>query len=160
LQKSWMAKLPAIGMSYYAAVSYCLWLWHKTPYRFRLPSEAEWNFAATGGARQRFSWGEGSDRPIGHFSESGLPEGPAAVDATPSVGPYGLVGLAGNIWEYCSTLWQPSNELGADLNIELPDLAFVLRLKSWWQEDRRVRFDSMRAVPGASADLWTEDVKI
>jgi formylglycine-generating enzyme required for sulfatase activity len=137
MEQSGFANLPAIEMRYMDCVAYCYWLWMTTPYRFRLPTEAEWNFAATGGKRQRFPWGDDVRLDYGRYDSSGGAPGPVPVDSLPPVGPYGLTGLSGNVWEYVSTLWL-SDEPSTEGDIELPDLPLSLAFYKWWDPDVRV----------------------
>jgi formylglycine-generating enzyme required for sulfatase activity len=91
---------PVVNVSWYAAVAYCRWVGN------RLPTEAEWEYAARGGLNALFPWGdEPVDATRANFSGSG-------VHTTSPVGTYpanrfGLFDMAGNVWEFLADEWQP-----------------------------------------------------
>jgi len=144
------SKLPAIGMSYWASLAYCFWLWLTTPYRFRLPTEAEWNFAANGGDNRRYPWGDSaSESDIRRHAVINSPL-MLPVDLKEPSGPQKVVGLSGNIWEYVSTLWLGDTpQQGSD--IEIPDLLFAMLRREWWETDERLTLNET---------AWLEQVKI
>jgi toxoflavin biosynthesis protein ToxD len=89
-----------------AADEYASWLSARTGRRFRLPTEAEWEYAA-GGGRREFPWGE-------QFR----PEAANTVDAGPLTttpigiypqgrSPFGLLDMAGNVEEYVADVYRP-----------------------------------------------------
>jgi formylglycine-generating enzyme len=93
------ANHPVVNISWYAAVAYCQWTGK------RLPTEAEWEYAARGGLKAKaFPWGdEPVDKTRANYGESGF------GDTTP-VGSYyangyGLFDMAGNVWEYLADEW-------------------------------------------------------
>ena len=96
---------PFVGASWYDAVSYCDWLSSEVAGRFRLPTEAEWEKAATGGVDgAKYPWGESS------FEATG---GRFTQDATWQVGaappnPYGLIDIGFNVHEWCSDWYDPA----------------------------------------------------
>jgi formylglycine-generating enzyme len=91
---------PVVNVNWYAAVAYCRWTGK------RLPTEAEWEYAARGGYEVLFPWGnEHADRTRANYSGAGL-------HATTPVGtyppnPYALFDMAGNVWEYLADEWHP-----------------------------------------------------
>jgi formylglycine-generating enzyme required for sulfatase activity len=93
------ASHPVVNVSWYAAVAYCQWVGK------RLPTEAEWEYAARGGLMGKpFPWGdEPTNTTRANYSESGLGEA-TAVGSYPANG-YGLFDMAGNVWEYVADEW-------------------------------------------------------
>ncbi len=89
-------------MSWYEAVAFCRWLSHRTGSTIRLPTEWEWQQAATGGdPTYEYPWPGGWDGIRCNSEESRL-------NRTTPVGIYprgateqGVLDMAGNVWEWC-----------------------------------------------------------
>lgn len=97
-----MANRPVINVTHQDAVDFTKWLSEKTGKTFRLPSEAEWEYAARGGAATKFPWGDeiGKNQAncIGCGSEwDGRMTAPAGSFAPTS---YGLYDMVGNVYEW------------------------------------------------------------
>jgi formylglycine-generating enzyme required for sulfatase activity len=104
---------PVVHIAYSDALAYCAWAGK------RLPTEAEFEYAARGGLeRARYVWGD-EFRPggrymantfQGHFPEANTGEdgfrATAPVGSFPPNG-YGLVDMAGNVWEWTTDWYRP-----------------------------------------------------
>ena len=103
---------PAINVSWNAAQEYVRWLSGKTGHEYRLPSEAEWEYAARGGTTSARYWGSdiGVDRANCHGcsdifdGEQTTPVGSFAAN------PFGLHDMIGNVWEWVDDCWNDTYE--------------------------------------------------
>lgn len=104
---------PVVHIAYADAAAYAMWA------KKRLPTEAEWEFAARGGlSGQLYAWGDDlkpggkwmtnifeGKFPMNDTGEDGF-KGIAPVAQYPPNG-YGLYDIAGNVWEWCSDWYRP-----------------------------------------------------
>ncbi len=144
---------PVIRVSWEDAVAYCAWLARETGQRYRLPSEAEWEYGCRAGTTTRYASGDtitGKDanfeRKVGRTTE---------VGAYPP-NPWGLHDMHGNVWEWCEDVWHGSYE-GAPVDGSAgTDRAGALRMLrggSWYSVARFVRSASRYAIaPGRRYD--------
>ncbi len=94
---------PAGGVSWEEATAYCQWLARTTGRAYRLPRDAEWEYAARGGrAHTIFSWGNALDPALACF---GGQAAPSPVASFPPNG-FGLHDMVGNIWEWCEERYE------------------------------------------------------
>ncbi len=103
---------PVIGVSFEDAEAFAAWLSAKTGQAYRLPSEAEWEYAARAGSATRFSFGNSVSPSQANFNGAhayGAPEGVNRRRTTPvasfSPNAFGLFDMHGNAWEWTADCW-------------------------------------------------------
>jgi sulfatase modifying factor 1 len=117
-------KMPAITMTYHAAEVYCQWLSSITGKTYRLPTEAEWEFAARGGASTPYFFEGNPKRYVNRGVRNRLFGADTSVintfvnysensnarytdPGTVPENPFGLVNMLGNVAEFCSDWYAP-----------------------------------------------------
>ena len=100
------SSVPAVNVSWEDAVAYAEWLSSETHQRYRLPSEAEWEYAARAGTETRYSWGNsvGVERANCNGCRSRANRDQRGTVAVGSfrANPWGLHDMHGNAWEWVS----------------------------------------------------------
>lgn len=130
-----MANYPIVDVSQADAFTYCEWFSKKIGQRCTLPTEEQWEKAARGTAGRTYPWGEQHPRPelqwqkkfpvgpetylyslivrprrelarCGWYWRNGVP---LPIGAIPeNISPYGCLDMAGNIWEWTTSLYNPN----------------------------------------------------
>jgi formylglycine-generating enzyme required for sulfatase activity len=95
--------LPAVGINASDAEILCEWLHGLDGRRYRLPTEAEWEFMARAGSAGMYWWPDGDDTQRRAVFGCG---GPAAADPQ-RANPWGLIDVLGNVWEWTSSTYEP-----------------------------------------------------
>jgi formylglycine-generating enzyme required for sulfatase activity len=113
---------PVINVSWEDAKAYCAWLGDQTGQAYRLPSEAEWEYACRAGTTSPFWTGEtiGTEQANydGNYTYGSGREGEYREQTTPvdafAANPWGLHDMHGNVWEWCEDRWHDSYEGAPD----------------------------------------------
>jgi formylglycine-generating enzyme required for sulfatase activity len=124
------AKRPLTNVRWHSAVMYCEWLSKKTGRSFRLPTEAEWEYAARAGsdkpapeALDDVAWHKGNSAKSTH----------AGGEKKPNA--FGVYDMIGNVWEYALEPYAP------------PDYGPVLRGGCWSSSPQEMRFANRQPIP-------------
>lgn len=94
-------RYPVVNLTWPCAEQYCEWLSAELGVKVRLPSEAEWEYAARGGNRSKGFLFSGSNNPAEVSVSTNNATGPAQV-GTKGPNELGIYDMTGNAMEYCS----------------------------------------------------------
>lgn len=101
---------PARDLSWDDAQQYVKWLSKATGKPYRLPTEAEWEYAVRGGTTTAYWWGDQMHKGNANCKDCGEPwhkEGPEAGGSF-AANPYGLYDMNGSVWEWTADCWHNS----------------------------------------------------
>jgi formylglycine-generating enzyme required for sulfatase activity len=108
-------KHPVVYVSSLDAIKFCQWLSMRERKKYRLPTEAEWEYAARGKEARKYPWGNSDRRgDLGNFADrntvfpwsdreidDGFPESSPVGSFPLGASPFGIEDMAGNVWEWC-----------------------------------------------------------
>ncbi|WP_165360984.1 SUMF1/EgtB/PvdO family nonheme iron enzyme [Candidatus Chloroploca sp. Khr17] len=129
---------PVVGVNWYEAMAFGRWLtaYLDDGFVYRLPSEAEWEYAARGPKRRNYPWG--TAEPEGERANfDGIYDGTTAVGCFPAgATPDGVLDLAGNVWEWTRSVYRPYHydpalDDGQEEGADAAEKRFTLRGGSW-----------------------------
>lgn len=142
---------PAISMTHHAANKFCQWLSAKTGHFYRLPTEAEWEYACRAGASTIYSFGDDASKlsEYAWFEKNSEFKYQKVGKKKPNA--WGLYDMHGNVAEWCLDQYTPSFEalkaLG-ELDPFVPSKTpypHVVKGGSWDDEAKKLRVASRRA---------------
>jgi len=128
--KQWNgAEQPVVGVSWYEAIAFCLWLSETTDEKITLPTEDQWQYAAQGDDGRAYPWGNNWDSKLcnNNVDKKGIGKTtPVRQYEGKGNSPFGVVDMAGNVWEWCLTDYDnKTNDINSTANTR------VLRGGSW-----------------------------
>jgi formylglycine-generating enzyme required for sulfatase activity len=93
-------KQPTNSMSQQAAMMYCKWLYYKTGFFYRLPTEAEWEYACRAGSTTKYPFGDnvGALKEYAYYQENSEAKFHAVATKKPNA--WGLYDMLGNLSEW------------------------------------------------------------
>jgi formylglycine-generating enzyme required for sulfatase activity len=135
---------PVVNITFADAQAYAKWLSEKTGETYRLPSEAEWEYAARAGTTTAFFWGEdkGSNLANCRDCESEWSKKGSGPVGSFAPNPWGLYDMHGNVWEWMRDCWT-TNHIGAPTDgsarTDGDCQKRVMRSGSWYYFSRNMR---------------------
>ncbi|HWA99699.1 MAG TPA: formylglycine-generating enzyme family protein, partial [Pirellulales bacterium] len=157
-------RFPAICMTQHAAVKYCEWLSAKTGRYYRLPTEAEWEFACRAGTTTAYSFGDDPSKlgEYAWFYENSDEKYHEVGQKKPN--PWGVYDMHGNVSEWTADAYDPEyyaklagkltkNPLNVPTDVE----PCTVRGGSWDDDPDRLRSAARR---GSHKDWKQQDPQI
>ena len=154
----------AVSMTQYSAQQFTKWLSYLTDLQYRLPTEAEWEYAARGGTTTPFSFGEDADE-LGEYAWyfDNAEDGQMAVGMK-KPNPFGLNDVHGNVAEWTVNQYTEDGyaefadtpNLNATAMVRWPETQdnCVVRGGSWEMDPEQLRSASRLA---SDNELWKEE---
>ncbi|MFT4024827.1 MAG: SUMF1/EgtB/PvdO family nonheme iron enzyme [Flavihumibacter sp.] len=102
---------PVQSLSQYAALMYCRWLYEKTGIFYRLPTEAEWEYACRAGSKTAYFFGD--EKSLGDYAwYSGNSNGRFHKSGEKKPNAWGLYDMTGNVAEWTLDAYKPDGYAG------------------------------------------------
>jgi formylglycine-generating enzyme required for sulfatase activity len=147
---------PVIGITQYSATKYCEWLSARTGKKYRLPTEAEWEYAARAGSTTAYSYGDDPDQLGDYAWYKANSEEQPHVGGQKKPNAWGLFDMHGNVAEWTRDAYSaefyakspadnPVNDPGKEL------YPHAVRGGSWDDEPAKLRSAARRS----SVEAWS-----
>ena len=149
--------MPVVCMSWADANAYVQWLSRETGSNFRLPTEAEWEYAARAGTRGRFWWGADFNAGMASCQSCPpqLPTQPASARSLPA-NPFGLYETLGNVREWtCSIYERYASGAAQQCGTPVQDSRMSVRGGSWLQTVDSLAAGHREAFEPYRRNVWT-----
>ena len=153
---------PIHNVSWDDAQTFIAWLSRRAGHAYRLPTEAEWEYAARAGTASRYWWGEQPGTALANCAGCGGtqdPRAPLPVD-TFQPNPFGLYGMLGGVAQWVQDCWLPnySNAPGRWLGSAVARLHEAGAARRFVpRRDRRYRADRPEGITMRRCAIWRTD---
>jgi formylglycine-generating enzyme required for sulfatase activity/tetratricopeptide (TPR) repeat protein len=140
---------PVVSVSWYEANAFCAWLGAKLGRPVSLPSEAQWEYAASGTDGRAYPWGEDWDVTRANTRESEIGHATTAGMYPPGASPFGVLDLAGNNLEWCA---DPRPDVADHGNPKRRGTVYAARGGSYWRSAEEARTRTLAKFPATASD--------
>jgi len=135
---------PVMNITWHDTKPFVEWLSRKTGFSYRLPSEAEWEYAARAGTETAFWWGDEVGKNLANCRdcESKWSKKGSAPVGSFAPNPFGLYDVHGNQWEWVEDCWYPNHEEATDdgsARVEEGCRFRTMRSGSWYYFSKNMR---------------------
>lgn len=157
---------PAICMTHHGAMMFCHWLRYKTKLPYRLPTEAEWEYACRAGSKGPYGFDDAKEKLEdyawfkGNSADDDHDAGTTHKVGTKKANAFGLHDMHGNVWEWCLDHYDPKfyGKFAGDKLVALGPVnkptdkkwGHVVRGGSWADKADRLRSSARRG----SEKVW------
>ena len=155
----WDDDSPVVSVSWDDATLYAEWLTDRTGFQYRLPSEAEWEYAARAGTQSPYFFGDEITPSAAHSSDNGAVDSPLSnTNRTVNRNPFRLFHMSGNVREWTQDAWYPNYDNapgdGSARALETEDLRTV-RGGSYSDPGTKLRSAAREPLERAHRDALT-----
>lgn len=146
---------PVIGITHYSATKYCEWLCARTGRKYRLPTEAEWEYAARAGTKTAYSFGDDAATVADYAWLKANSEEQPHVGGQKKPNAWGLFDVHGNAAEWTRDLYDAGSYAASPADNPVNDskelYPHIVRGGSWDDEPARLRTAARRS----SVEAWS-----
>ncbi|SHH06243.1 formylglycine-generating enzyme family protein [Pedobacter caeni] len=150
---------PALAMTHYNAIQYCKWLYARTGVFYRLPTEAEWEYASRAGSTEEYAFGNDAAQLAAYawFKENS--EGKTHIVGQKKPNQWGLYDMYGNVAEWTYDQYAPDTYAGisgakAKNPVAVPEKLYSHVIRGGSYDD--VAKDLRSAARLASDPVWKQ----
>ncbi len=156
-QRSDDSGMPVVGISWKEAMGYTEWLSGRTGKNYRLPTEAEWEFAARGGSTSQYPFGDRLMITQARYSQkNSIAQGPLSTRQPINANSFGLYHTVGNVREWVADHWQDHHDQQiADGKARTGNGPRVVRGGSYADYEDALRSSARQPLDQSTRDRYT-----